>query len=94
MIARHWQDGCGLPEEVQAGIARKLDRIGRGSILEGRSDRETMRFWSTELQRLSVEAGVTLPKADLAALCELTNGWVFRLREMNVARAYSSDHKG
>lgn len=92
-ITRRWQDGCGLPEAVQDAIAAKLEGIARGLIMKGRSDRETRRLAATELQRLSAEAGVTLPKAALATLCKLTGAWVSRFREMKAARDYTSDHK-
>ncbi len=93
LITRRWQDGCGLSEEVQERIAKQIDGIGRGLLLKRRSGRDTRRLASTELQRLSVEAGVTLPKADLAALCKLTDAWVSRFGEMKAARDYISDHK-
>jgi len=92
-ITRRWQDGCGLPEAVQDAIAAKLEGIARGLIMKGRSDRATRRLAGTELQRLSAEAGVTLPKAGLAALCKLTGAWVSRFRQMKAARDYTSDHK-
>jgi hypothetical protein len=92
-ITRRWQDGCGLSEDVQEGIAAKLEGIARGLILKGRSARETRRLASTELQRLTVAAGVTLPKVQLAHLCELTGAWVMPYAEMTVARDYVSDHK-
>ncbi|PKP73633.1 MAG: hypothetical protein CVT84_12570 [Alphaproteobacteria bacterium HGW-Alphaproteobacteria-6] len=92
-ITRRWQNGCGLPGEVQDCIADKLERIARGLILKGRSDRETQRLAATELQRLSVEAGVKLPKKQLAALCRLNCACVRRFDEMKAARDYSADHK-
>jgi hypothetical protein len=92
-ITRDWQDGCGLSDDVQERIAAKLEGIARGLILKGRSARETRRLASTELQRLSVEAGVKLPKAQLACLCKLTGAWVARFTEMTVARDYVSDRK-
>jgi hypothetical protein len=91
-ITRRWQDGCGLSNDVQDGIAAKLEGIARGLILKGRSARETRRLASTELQRLSVAAGVTLPKAQLAHLCALTGAWVIPFAEMTVARDYLSDN--
>lgn len=92
-ITRRWQDDCGLPEAVQDRIAKQMEGIARGLILKGRSERETRRLAATELQRLSVEAGVTLPKAGLADLCKLTGAWVSRFIEMKAARDYISDHK-
>lgn len=92
-ITRRWQDGCGLPEEVQDRISKQMEGIARGLILKGRSERETRRLAATELQRLSVEAGVILPKAELAALCKLTGAWLSRFCEMKAARDYTADHK-
>ena len=92
-ITRRWQDGCGLSDDVQDGIAAKLEGIARGLILKVRSGHEPRRLASTELQRLSVAAGVTLPKAQLAHLCALTGAWVQHFAEMTVARDYLSDHK-
>ncbi len=92
-ITRRWQEGCGLSEDVQDSIAAKLEGIARGLVLKGRSARETRRLASTELRRLSVAAGVTLPKAQLAHLCELTGAWVMPFAEMTAARDYLSDHK-
>ena len=92
-ITRRWQDGCGLSDEVQERIAKQIEAVARGLILKKRSARATRRPASTELQRLSVEAGVALPKADLAALCKLTDAWVSRFGEMKAARDYVSDHK-
>ncbi len=92
-ITRRWQDHCGLPDAVQDSIAARLEAIARGLILKGRGARETRRLASTELQRLSVAAGVRLPKAQLAHLCSLTGAWVMPFAEMTAARDYLSDHK-
>ena len=92
-ITRRWQNGCGLPVEIQDRIARQMEGIARGLLLKGRSERETRRLGATELQRLSVEAGVTLPKEELAALCKLTGAWVSHFSEMKAARDYTTDHK-
>ena len=92
-ITRAWQNRCGLASEVQDRIAEDLARTARGLILKGRSARETRRLASVELQRHSVAAGVTLPKAALARLCKLTDSWVCRFAEMRAARDYTSDHK-
>jgi hypothetical protein len=92
-ITRRWQDHCGLPDSVQDSIAARLEAIARRLILKGRSARETRRLASTELQRLSVAAGVSLPKAQLVHLCSLTGAWVAPFAEMTVARDYLSDHK-
>ncbi len=93
LITRRWQNECGLPDDVQESIAAELERIARGLILGKRSDRDTRRLASTELQRLAVEAGINMPKKKLATLCALTDAWVSRFVEMKAARDFQSDHK-
>lgn len=90
---RQWQDGCDLPEGVQVRIAKQMEGIARGLLLKGRNARETRRLAATEHQRLSVEVGVTFPRADLAALCKLTDAWVSRSGEMKSVRDFAADHK-
>lgn len=92
-ITRRWQDGCGLPADVQGRIAVQLESIARGLILKGRSARSTRQLAATELKRLSVAAGVILPKKELSDLCKRTDAWVTPFFEMTVARDYVSDHK-
>ena len=92
-VTRAWQEGCGLPDAEQERIAAQLEAIVRGLILKGRSARQTRKQAAVELQRLSVKAGVDLPKKELGDLCKLTGAYVSRFVEMKAAQAYLSDHK-
>ena len=92
-ITRRWQKGCGLPDDVQARIEARLEEIARGLLLKGRSDRNAVELCSVELQKLTVAAGVALPKAQMAALCEVSPKWIARFSEMKVAHVHRQDHK-
>lgn len=92
-IARRWQKGCGLPDDVQRRIEARLEEIARGLLLKGRSDRSVRKLCSVELQKLTVGAGVTLPKAQMAALCDVSPKWVARFSDMKVVHAHRQDHK-
>ncbi len=92
-ITRRWQNECGLPDDVQARIEGRLEEIARGLLSHGRSDRNVRKLCSSELQKLTVVAGVALPKARMAALCDVSPKWVARFGEMKVVHAHRQDHK-
>lgn len=93
LITRRWRKDCGLAADVQERIAAQLERIARGLILKGRSDREVARLAGIELQRLTAAAGVIRPKSEADKLCKLNVRWVQRFREMKPARDHMNDHK-
>ncbi len=92
-ISRAWDTGCGLPEEVQEQIAGKLAGKARGLLAKGRSERNTRSLCAVELQKLTVEAGADLPKAQLAQLCKLNAKWSGQFREMKEVHAFTADNK-
>lgn len=56
-------------------------------------DAKVIGMCSAELLRLTVDAGATLHKADLKALCKLNTRWAARFRPMRAAHEHDSDHK-
>lgn len=56
-ITRRWQNGCGLPEEVQVRIAKTLEARARGLFLKACSERKVRNLCSNELQRLTQRPG-------------------------------------
>lgn len=92
-ITRRWQNECGLPDDVQAKIAERLEKVARGLLLKGRSDRSAGKLCSGELQKLTAEAGIRLPRAQIVELCAVPPTWVARFREMKAVHQYRQNHK-
>lgn len=92
-ISRAWDAGCGLPEDVQEQIAVKLAGAARGLLAKGRSERNVRTLCAVELQRLTVEAGADLPKAQLVQLCKLNVKWSAQFRDMKAVHAFDADNK-
>ncbi len=92
-ISRAWDTGCGLPEDVQDQISGKLAGVVRGLLAKGRSERNVRTLCAVELQKLTVEAGVELPKAQLAQLCKLNAKWSAQFCEMKAVHAFTADNK-
>ena len=92
-ISRAWDNGCGLSADMQDQIASKLEATARGLFLQGRSERNTVKLCSNELRNLTIDAGVSLPPAELKKLCKVTKRWAGRYREMKAAHAFARDNK-
>lgn len=82
-ITRRWRVGCGLANDVQCEITAELEGIARALLgKKGRTDRNTAKLCTVELQRLTAAAGLRLPKAQMKELCEVPPRWVNRFAEM------------
>jgi len=92
-ISRAWDAGCGLPEAAQDQIAAKLAGVARGLLAKGRSERNVRTLCTVELQKLTVEAGSNLPKAQLVHLCKLNAKWSAQFCEMKAVHAFEADNK-
>lgn len=93
LISRAWDKGCGLPDHLKAVIAQQLERTARGLIGLGRSGLQTRKLCAQELMKATVEAGAKLPKAQLRALCKISQRWVDRFRDMKAVHLVNRDHK-
>ena len=82
-----------MNEEIKAQIADELERKARGLIVKGRSDREVQRLCSDFLERLTVEAGATLPQNMLNPMCKLSRRRARRFVEMKPVHEFFNDHK-
>lgn len=94
LVTRAWDAGCGLAEADKARIAETLARTARGIIAKrGMPDAKVIHMCAAELLRLTAEAGATLRKTDLKALCRLNTRWVARFRPMRAVHEHDNDHK-
>lgn len=92
-ISRAWDMGCGLPEDVQEQVAAKLAGAARGLLAKGRCERNVRTLCAVELQKLTMEAGADLPKAQLVQLCKLNVKWSAQFRKMKAVHAFDADNK-
>ncbi len=78
---------------MQEQVAGKLAGIARGLLTKGRSERNVQTLCAVALQKLTVEAGAELPKAQLVRLCKLNDKWSAQFREMKAVHAFDADNK-
>jgi hypothetical protein len=79
---------------VKAQIATKLHGTAAGMIVQRDiSDRKIIAVCAAELMRLTVAAGVAMPKAALVEACKLNSHWVKAFWQYRPVHQFRRDHK-
>lgn len=93
-VVKRWDDRVRLPDAVKAQIAAKLHKTAAGIIVQRDiSDRKVIALCGAELMRLTVAAGVVMPKAALIEACTLNSHWVKAFRQYRPVHQFRRDHK-